>query len=381
MTARVLLVLFAILGAAGLAAVLVMYDQGPAAPPAADAVESADRPGSDRARDEPNVVAPAAPRREAPAPVTAGEPAGSDRQVVVDEEGEDGRTLTGTVADPFGRPLYGAKVIAYVPGTHGIGGTVVAHTTSDPAGTWFLRVPPRRDDLRLHATLDGYEGSRQLARAGRNDLVLQPLQDIAIAGRLVDLGGSPLRADDLRFLFPPGPSVEPQGPDAIYPAVPGSCGVFVVAEGEAAGGPPPVPAVVDEETASFHVDAPPFAGGTVVLRFRGEDIGRHPWSGGSDAVRFVVDMKVVRAAGTTLAIRVQDGAGEAVEDAVIVLERGRSPRDLPPARVRVEAGRARVHGVPAGRYRVSAELSGTEVASQEFDASGSGDRDVLLRIK
>lgn len=85
---------------------------------------------------------------------------------------------SGTIRDPAGVPIEGAKVIVFEPALYGPGGTIVAETETGPDGKYAILLVPR-ETLRIGASVEGYQDTRELLTRGpleARDFVLRSLE-------------------------------------------------------------------------------------------------------------------------------------------------------------------------------------------------------------
>jgi carboxypeptidase family protein/PEGA domain-containing protein len=281
--------------------------------------------------------------------------------------------VSGRVTDGAGTPVSGAEVHLLIPVRRvnaegrevlsGVGG-VLAVTKTDPEGLYRFEVP-KGGPVTLIVSRKGYEQPNAHRRVPdppfeeRIDFVLRRERFAAIRGRLLDLSGAPLPADEIRFLFPP------RGADPR--PLQGVSGIWALDSRHISAVEPELyeegRARIDAEPATFEIDAPaasgrPGWGWVVTACLRGEPIAEKPWKEGDPEVEFRLDPAALRKSLGDLELKGVDAESRAALPLSAV--RVSRPAD-PPGYGRIERpgeGSVHVEGLRAGTYEVAARAEG-----------------------
>ncbi|MCI0588041.1 MAG: sigma-70 family RNA polymerase sigma factor [Planctomycetes bacterium] len=289
----------------------------------------------------------------------------------------------GRVTDGAGTPVSGAEVhlLNLVRRVNAEGGEVLsgvggvqAVTKTDPEGLYRFEVP-KGGPVTLIVSRKGYEQPNAHRRVPdppyeeRIDFVLRRESFAAIRGRLLDLLGAPLPADEIRFLFPPR-GADPRPPQGVS-------GIWAL-ESRRLSAPEPERyedgrARIDAERATFEIDAPahsgrPGWGWLVTACLRGELITEKSWKEGDPEVEFRLDPAALRASLGALEVRGVDAASRtALPLSAVLLRRPADPYGY--GRIeRPGEGSVQVEGLRTGTYEVAARAEGYAEGAARVEA-------------
>ncbi|MGH7150220.1 MAG: carboxypeptidase-like regulatory domain-containing protein, partial [Planctomycetota bacterium] len=290
----------------------------------------------------------------------------------------------GRVLDRADRPVEGAQVKLSIPhrrvdaeGKESFSfGPQSAHaaTRTDAAGLYRLEVR-EGGRIQLLVKKDGFEFEAVIRDVldppfeERADVVLERKPVATVRGRLLDLSGVPLPAEEIRFLFPdPGAVLSAEGTLVLLPegeTVPGAqrppqgpSGIWAL-DMRRAEGPESVEerARIDAERSTFEIEARAGSEAIVAAYFRGDLVAEKEWKGGEDEIEFRLDAQTLRATLGHLEVRGVDAS----TGAPVPLARGRLRRSGGFAhRVIQGSGKpeTRLEGLRAGHYELVASAAG-----------------------
>ncbi len=297
--------------------------------------------------------------------------------------------VLGTVTDPTGLPVEEASVRLLIPdrkvrpdGTEVFfttGDTTSLTATTDSKGHYRFEVR-KGGLLNLQVEKKGFEIRHASRRAfdppyeERIDIALSAERFAGIRGRLLDLSGGPLLAEEIRFLFPP------RGLDPAEPRPPqGASGIWALSW-RPVSAPDPERfeegrARIDPERATFEIDAPADSGRQgwgwlVTAYFRRDPVAEKPWKEGDPDVEFRLDPEALRGSLGNLEVRGIDASTRgAVSWKSLRLRKAGSPYGFGRLGPSGE-GSAKAEGVRAGLYEVDGIAEGYAPAGASLEIRG-----------